>query len=131
MNMDTSSADEFLNMSLPVLFLTIVIFVPLIETVIFHSLPLWIYVKIKNKFKLSITCDFVIGGILGLIFGILHGISYASFFKFFNFVIVGSLYSYAYFRYRRLSKKGWFGIWKIHALNNFVAVLLLAVAMMA
>ena len=128
-DMDVSIIDDFVNTNLFVIFMTLVIIVPLLETIIFHSFPLWIYTKIRDKFNLHIRWDFVVGIGLGIFFGYLHGVSYASIIKFLNFIIVGSLFSYTYFRYRRLDKKGWLGIFIIHAINNLVAFLLLATAL--
>ncbi|NLX63139.1 MAG: CPBP family intramembrane metalloprotease [Tissierellia bacterium] len=102
----------------------IVIVVPYIETIIFHAAPLGIYWKLKDRFDINKYWDFLIGGLCGLIFGILHGITYSSIrLKGLNFTIIGWLYSYIFFRYKRLGKKARYGIWIIHALNNLVAIL--------
>lgn len=105
------------------LFISVVIFTPYIETITLHTIPLGLYYKLKDKFKLNKRWDFIVGGLCGLNFGILHAISYPGFpMKGFNFTLIGSLYAYVFFRYRRLGKKSVYGIWIIHALNNLIAI---------
>lgn len=104
-------------------FISIVIIVPYIETIVFHAVPLGLYYRFRNKFDIDKYWNFIAGGLCGLIFGVLHGINYpliAS--KGFDFTIIGCLYSYTFFRYRRLDKKGRYGVWIIHALNNLIAI---------
>lgn len=118
---------EFREYDLKFIFLYLVLFIPYLETVIFHSLPLALYFFIKKKLHLEYQWDFIIGGILGLIFGVLHGIQYNMWLKGVTFTIIGCLYSYTFFRYRKKGEKGTKGIWYIHALNNFIAFLSLAI----
>ncbi len=105
------------------LFISVVIITPYIETIVFHTIPLGIYYKIKEKFDLHIRWDFIMGGLLGLIFGLAHVPGYPGFpMKGFDFTLIGSLFAYVFFRYKRLGKKTVFGIWIIHALNNLIAI---------
>lgn len=117
------SVSYFDDRSFLSLLIQVIIVGPYIETIIFHAVPLGIYYKIKEKFDLHICWDFVVAGLLGLMFGLVHVTSYPEFtLKGFNFTLIGSIYSYVYFRYRRLNKKGRYGIWVIHALNNLIAI---------
>lgn len=119
------SVSYFDDRSFLSLLIEVVIIGPYIETIIFHAVPLGIYYKIKEKIDLHIRWDFVVGGLLGLIFGLAHVPGYPGFtMKGFSFTLIGSLYSYVYFRYRRLNKKGRYGIWIIHALTNLIAVVI-------
>ena len=105
------------------IFIPVVILIPYIETILFHIIPLGLYYKLKDKFKLNKRWDFIVGGLCGLNFGILHAINYPDILiKGFNFTIIGTLYAYVFFRYKRLGKKGIFSIWIIHALTNLIAV---------
>lgn len=115
----------FDNRSFFDLFLSVVIVGPYMETIVFHVVPLGLYYKVKERFKLNQNWDFIIGGLCGLVFGVLHAINYPLMvMKGFNFTIIGCLYAYVFFRYRRLGKKSTYGIWLIHALNNFIAVVI-------
>ena len=105
------------------LFISVVIITPYIETIVFHTIPLGIYYKIKEKFDLHMRWDFILAGLLGLIFGLAHAINYPGFtMKGFDFTLIGSLFAYVFFRYKRLGKKTVFGLWIIHALNNLIAI---------
>lgn len=104
-------------------FMYLVIIVPYIETIIFYAVPLGLYYKLIKRFDIDKKWIFITGGLCGLIFGVLHGINYPLIpLKGFNFTIIGCLYSYAFFRYRRLGKKGTHGVVIIHALNNLIAI---------
>ena len=104
-------------------FIYLVIIVPYVETLIFYSVPLGLYYKLRNRFDIDKKWHFITGGLCGLIFGVLHGINYPLIpLKGLNFTIIGCLYSYAYFRYTRLGKKGTNGVWIIHFLNNLIAI---------
>lgn len=98
-----------------------VIISPYLETIIFHAAPLGLYYKLKERFQIAKFWDLIVGVLCGLVFGVLHGIFYPSvLMKGFNFTIIGCLYSYVFFRYRRKNMKGRYGIWIIHALNNLI-----------
>lgn len=117
------SVSVFDDISLLSLLVSVVIVGPYIETIIFQAGPLGLYYKLKEKFNLDVQWDFIIGGLCGLIFGIAHAISYPLFvMKGFDFTIIGCLYAYVFFRYRRLNKRSRYGIWVIHALNNLIAM---------
>lgn len=114
---------QFDNLGILSIFIPTVILTPYIETILFYIIPLGVYCKLKDKFKLNKRWDFIVGGLCGLNFGILHAISYPDILtKGFNFTIIGTLYAYVFFRYKRLGKKSVFSIWIIHALTNLIAV---------
>lgn len=115
----------FDNRSFFELFSLVVIVGPYIETIIFHVAPLGLYCKVKERFNLNKHWDFIMGGFCGLVFGVIHAIEYPLYLlKGFDTTIIGCVYSYVFFRYRRLDKKSTYGIWIIHALNNLIAVVI-------
>lgn len=114
---------QFDDLGILGIFIPVVILTPYIETILFYIIPLGLYCKLKDKFKLNKRWDFIVGGLCGLNFGILHAINYPDILiKGFNFTIIGTLYAYVFFRYKRLGKKSVFSIWIIHALTNLIAV---------
>lgn len=124
---DIVSAVDNHSKYLMVVFLSLVVFIPYIETIIFHAAPLGLYSMLKKKFQIEMKWDFLAGGACGLIFGILHATTSGLWLKGVSFTLIGCLYSYAFFRYRRMDKKGSYGIWAIHALNNSVVFFSIAI----
>lgn len=71
--METNIVD-FPDYSLQFIFIIIVLVGPYIETILFHAIPLGLYLMFKNKYQTECKWDFMIGAICGLIFGIIHGV---------------------------------------------------------
>ena len=117
---DTASANEaviagmFVNkpLNLVMLFLLLCVFTPIVEEIIFRKV-LCNFIEPRLGYLWAIA-------ISGLIFGVMHVISYGDFVQAIPYVVMGWVFGYIYYR----SKKNIFIPIGVHFVNNFLSYLL-------
>ncbi|MBN2503724.1 MAG: CPBP family intramembrane metalloprotease [Bacilli bacterium] len=103
-------------LSLFLLFLSLCIFAPLIEELVFRKV---LYGYLERKLGYAVA---IIGS--GLIFGLMHVISYGDFIQAIPYVLMGSVFGYIYHR----SNRSIYVTIGVHFINNLISYILYFIA---
>lgn len=103
-------------LQLVLLFLLLCVFTPITEEIIFRKV-VFNYVESKTNYIWGIVAS-------GLIFGLMHVISYGDFIQSIPYVLMGLVFGYIYYE----AKKNIFVTIGVHFINNFISFILYAFA---
>jgi len=107
-------SDSPLNLFL--LFLLLCVFTPIVEEVIFRKV-IYGFIERRSNYKVAII-------LTGLIFGVMHVLSFGDFIQSIPYVLMGFVFGYIYWK----SNKNIYVVIGVHFLNNFLSWLLYVLA---
>lgn len=99
-------------LTLFLLFLLLCVFTPIVEEVVFRKV-IYNFIEPRSNYKVAIA-------VTGLVFGLMHVISYGDFIQSIPYVLMGLVFGYIYWK----SNKNIYVTIGVHFLNNFVSWLL-------